>query len=110
MKQKLTLTLFLALLLTTSFGQTKLIAHKSHSGNSSNFKTSLSHNLFDMKASNFGNIPQRYVTNSRLDTLIFLSKKEAVIITSKCTRDRFEDTSSVWTPGRETVYNRPLFS
>lgn len=37
-----------------SYGQTKIIAHKSHSGSSKTFVKAYQNNLFDIKRSNFG--------------------------------------------------------
>lgn len=110
MKKKLTLTLSLSILTSILFAQTKLIAHKSHSGNKQHFKTSLTHHLFDSDYSNFGMAPQRFVKQARLDSVIFISKSKAIVVTSSCVRDVRKDTSSVWKPGREIALNHPLFS
>lgn len=52
-----------------SQAQTKLIAHKSHSGSLSHFKTALEGNLFDMAASDFGD-PGWTEEKHRLDSLV----------------------------------------
>ncbi|RZL30277.1 MAG: hypothetical protein EOO96_18460, partial [Pedobacter sp.] len=39
---------------TVCFSQTKLIAHKSHSGSNANFRLAMNKNLFDIGQSNFG--------------------------------------------------------
>lgn len=111
MKKKLALTLSLSLLISLSFAQTKLIAHKSHSGSKQHFKKSLSNNLFNNSSSNFGAAPERYVKHSQLDSVIFISKSKAILVTSTCWKDVYtSDTTSKWKPGREVVMNHPLFS
>jgi hypothetical protein len=49
-------TLLLLFLFVTGLcsAQTKVIAHKSHSGNSNSFSKAYKNSLFDMKSSNFG--------------------------------------------------------
>ncbi len=110
MNLKLTLSLFFCLMLNIAFSQTKLIAHKSHSGSSQNFKKSLQYDLFDIQDSNFGMVPSRYIQNANLDSLIYISKTQAVMVTSNTCEDTYEETSSIWEAGRDTVINHPLFS
>jgi len=104
------LTLFFCLLFNTAFAQTKLIAHKSHSGNVENFKKSLTHDLFDIECSNFGVAPTRVVENADLDSLIFISDWMAVMVTSNHCTDTYTDKHSLWRAGRDTVYHHALFS
>ena len=108
MKKKSILTL--ALLISVAFAQTKLIAHKSHSGSKQHFNKSLSDNLFDSPSSNFGMAPQRFVRNAQLDSVIFISKSKAILVTSSCWKNVKTDTTSKWEPGREIAINHPLFS
>ena len=109
---------FLLLCAGTTFSQTKLIFHKSHSGSSSSFVKSINGNY-----SNFGKAPIREVKNAMLDSVIFLTDTSAVMVTSEyCTRKgeyspaEFEGTTKtrnqgkLWRAGRDTVYNHPLFS
>jgi hypothetical protein len=102
----------------TTFSQTKLIFHKSHSGSSSSFMKSINGNY-----SNFGRAPIREVKNAMLDSVIFLNDTSAVMVTSEyCTRKgeyspaemegttKTRNQGELWRAGRDTVYNHPLFS
>jgi hypothetical protein len=101
--------------ITSVQAQTKKIAFKSHSGTDENFKLAFNNNLFDMDGSNFGMAPQQTVRDAQLDSVIFVSDSVAIMVTSEyCTKvDRATKKKSqpeLWTAGRETVYNHPLFS
>lgn len=101
----------LALILSTFlFSQTKLIAFKSHSGNSTHFSTAVSENLFDANSSNLGIVPQRYVRDARLDSVIILNDQESVLVTSSAQKRVPEGVKRIWEPGREVVRNHTLFS
>lgn len=113
--KKITLVLLL-LAGTAALGQTKKISYKSHSGSPENFSVALEENLFDMDNSNFGMAPQRNVVNAQLDSVIFISDSVAIMVTSEyCVK---EDTRTnkpisdpkLWSAGRATVINHPLFS
>ena len=98
-----------------SFGQTKMISHKSHSGSAYNFKKSISINSVDIGTSNFGIAPERFVRNSKLDTVKLLSRNVAVMITSEsCYSEGFNggDRSSaeIWSAGTDTVLDHPVFN
>lgn len=108
---------FLAIFSFVNFGnaQTKFISYKSHSGNKRHLNSALSNNLFSMGESNFGMAPQRMVRNSKLDTVILVSEKKAIMITSEYCH--FEDygggdrsSSSLWSAGKDTVYDHPVFN
>lgn len=95
--------------------QTKFISYKSHSGNKRHLNTALSRNLFSMGESNFGMAPQRMVRNSKLDTVILVSEKKAIMITSEYCH--FEDygggdrsSAQLWNAGKDTVYDHPVFN
>lgn len=111
-----TFTVLLTLVLASfSNSQTKMINHKSHSGSKSNFSRSLSASLFDKGESNFGMAPQRHVRNSKLDSVILLSEKVAVMVTSESChyedydgRDKSKPT--LWSAGRDTVYDHEVFN
>lgn len=109
---KITYSLFAFIISISVFSQTKLIAFKSHSGNSENFSKAVSEDLFDANFSNLGAAPQRFVQDARLDSVIILNDNEAILVTSSSDKlvpkDR-RDNRKVWTPGREIV-NKPLFS
>lgn len=102
-----------------AFSQTKLISHKSHSRSATTFRTALEHNLFDIGDSNFGHAPIELVQNAQLDTIVFLSDKKAVMITSEyCERgvrirlkeEEKADLGEFWKAGRDTLVSHPLFS
>ena len=91
------------------FSQTKLIAHKRHSG--TDFHYALSNNTSDIKDSNFGEAPTRLIKTANLDSVIYIDDKKAIMVTSGyCREMRVIDSMSVWKPGRDTVYNHDLFS
>ncbi|SHG34470.1 hypothetical protein SAMN02787100_3856 [Chryseobacterium sp. OV279] len=102
--------LFALSISTFIFSQTKLIAFKSHSGNSADFNSAVSEDLFDANASNLGIVPKRYVTDARLDSVIILNDEESVLVTSSARKIVPEGTKRVWEPGREVVRNHALFS
>lgn len=90
--------------------QTKWIAHKSHSGSRSDF-----HKTLKINPSNFGVGPQRFVRNAKLDSVILISEKVAIMVTSEtCHYEDFDgrvnSNSNVWRAGRDTVYNHELFN
>lgn len=101
----------MALLISTFFfSQTKLIAFKSHSGHSENFNKAASENLFDTNASNLGVVPQKFVEDARLDSVIILNEEESILVTSSAHKRVLKGATREWKPGRETVYNHGLFS
>lgn len=111
MKFKYLILLFFCFGISFAFAQTKLIAHKSHSGNMDNFRKSLANDLFDIECSNFGVAPQSTIRNAKLDSLIFISKEMAIMVTSEhCSPVRPDGDEGLWKEGRDTVYNHPLFS
>lgn len=67
--RKLLFVFSLFLCVQFAFSQTKLIAHKRHSG--TNFHYALSNNTSDIKDSNFGIAPRVRVENAQLDSVIF---------------------------------------
>lgn len=117
MKQIVFLYLFLLLAIGTQ-AQTKVIAHKSISGSNASFAYSYTKGTSELDGSNFGMAPRQRVdfrntSRPQLDTVIFLSKTRAVMITSceAYKKDGKSYTPSpLWRPGRDTVFNHPLFS
>ncbi|KMQ66398.1 hypothetical protein ACM46_02360 [Chryseobacterium angstadtii] len=101
---------FAITLCTFLFSQTKLIAFKSHSGNSAHFNTAVSENLFDVNSSNLGVVPQRYVRDAKLDSVIILNDNESILVTSSARKIATDGKKRVWEPGREIVRNQTLFS
>ncbi len=114
MKTSKLLTTTFILFYLTSFGQTKMISHKSHSGSKNTFSLSLKKSLFNIGESNFGMAPERFVRNSNLDTVKLLSPHIAVMITSEsCLRDDYSGRPSykeLWSAGTDTVYNHDVFN
>lgn len=117
MKIKNLFTLVCLLVSTHLLAQTKLIAHKSHSGRTSDFALALENNLFDMEASNFGVAPVYEVKNSQLDSLIFLSDTSVIMVTSEyCgwiqvgSKNKKINDSRIWKAGKDTVFHHQLFS
>lgn len=105
---------FLAVVLLFSTSQmnaqTKLISYKSHSGNMEYFEKSIVENNHNTNYSNLGMKPERYVTNSKLDSVIIIDDKKSVIVTSNYCKIRGNSNPKQWKPGRDTVYNHPVFS
>jgi hypothetical protein len=91
------------------YAQTKLIAHKSHSGNMRNFATAMTINANDLGNSNFGLIPNREIQFSKLDSLIHISDSSSIMVTRNyCTNIRSNKTKLLKI-GKDTIYNQ-LFS
>ncbi|WP_404986844.1 hypothetical protein ACI513_07665 [Chryseobacterium sp. M5] len=92
------------------FSQTKLISYKSHSGDMKYFEKSIVEDSYNNNYSNLGVAPQRYITNSKLDSVIIINDKKSVIVTSNYCKIRGNSNPEKWKPGRDTVYNHPIFS
>jgi hypothetical protein len=109
---------FCSLFSIIGLAQTKLISYKSHSGTNENFRKAIENNLFDLDDSNLGVAPMRQVKNAQLDTVIYVSKGKAIMVTSEfCKRENIYDTEKeekslgrLWKKGKDTVFNHPLFS
>jgi hypothetical protein len=117
LQQMKQLFLFLSLCFfgLTAWTQTKLIAHKSHSGSAKSFKYSLHSKAFSKGESNFGQAPQRMVRNSRLDTVRLLPDARVVMITSEsCYWEDYggrpESNPELWSAGKDTLNGHPLFN
>jgi hypothetical protein len=98
-----------------SVAQTKLISHKSHSGSTENFRVSFENELFDIGNSNLGEAPDRFERNAKLDTVVYISKQKAIMITSEhcVSANRYDHKiikKTIWKAGKDTVYNHVLFS
>jgi hypothetical protein len=107
--------LFTVLLVVQGKTQTKLINFKSHSGSAHHFTKTLLLNPSRFETSNFGVGPQRYVRNSNLDSVILLSEHTAIMVTSESCgfedyNGRGQSHAEIWTAGRDTVKNHPLFN
>ncbi|MGC4099856.1 hypothetical protein [Ferruginibacter sp.] len=108
MKHVLTV-LFLAFT-ASCFAQTKLIAFKSHSGNISNFNSTLNNELFDDEASNFGGPAFKWTY--KLDSVIHISPEKSLLVQRIYQRYYTEpiDSNKLARMARDTVYNDALFS
>jgi len=118
--KRLSLQLLMMFIAFQLVAQTKLIAHKSHSGSKANFKTALENNLFDIGESNYGNPRFSYVQLNKLDSVIRLNDSVAIIKNSngyakigymheKVTPNKKQLLSSCtyWRPNTDTVYYAP---
>lgn len=101
---------FFALLISTSFfSQTKLIAFKSHSGNTDHFNSAVSENLFDANFSNLGIPPQSFV-DVKLDSVIILNEEESVLVTRSSSKFLIDGNKREWDKNREVIHYPVLFS
>ena len=109
------LTLALPCLHLMAQAQTKIIAHKSHSGTTEDFQLAYEHNLFDIENSDFGIVIEPTVRTASLDSVIYISDSVAIMVTSEYCKKGRTDVKGVtrngkWWAGRQTVYHHPLFS
>lgn len=95
------LSIFISII-TPGFTQTKLIAHKSHSGKTSNFRTAMETNSSDLNSSNFGVPPKRYFP--KIDTVKYISDS-ITIITNRYVSFRHKTLYRTY----DTIYNHFLF-
>lgn len=89
-------------------GQTKSIAIKSHSGRYSN--VNIENKYADVGLSNFGVAPNIEVRHARLDSVIWLSDTTVVMVTSNICRNRYDRETTLWSAGKDTIVNHPLFN
>lgn len=103
----------------TAISQTKLIAYKSHSGSMHNFEKALINPEMDLANHNLGVGPQPIIRDSQIDSLIFISDTLTVMVTSQyCTpnpsyygtKKKDLDKRTIWSAGKDTVHNHPLFA
>lgn len=116
------IALFLACI---GHSQTKLIAHKSHGGSTTDFQQALKNDR-TLDASNFGEAPVHFVSRARLDSVIYINDSVVVMVTSIMNKkelfgnrvimnelvcsQRPSDSSMVWKPGRDTLESHDVFS
>ncbi len=80
---KTSILIFLSIFFSEAvFCQTKLIAHKSHSGTSESFSKALGNDDFGLQNSNFGLPTFDYQYNTRIDSLIYNEDGSVTIVTS----------------------------
>jgi hypothetical protein len=105
---KITITVLALCATSAIFSQTKLIHLKRHSGHVSSLST------WDHNPSNFGVAPTRLVRNAQLDSVILISDKVAVMVTSVTCEERdYSDRveyKDLWSSGKDTVYDHVLFN
>lgn len=107
--------LFTVFIVVQATAQTKWINFKSHSGSAQHFSKTLVFNPSSLETSNFGVGPQRFVRNSNLDSVILISEHTAIMVTSESCRiedydGRGQSHPEIWSAGRDTVKNHPLFN
>lgn len=127
------LFIFIVLLATTFCrAQTKIIAHKNHSGSKQTFSKLLKEN--NLGDSNFGVAPEVDIKRAQLDSLIFVNDTTQIMVTTiSCSNKNGEDAitngwsdakqkkikalevsedkkTSIWEAGRDTVFNHRIFS
>lgn len=101
MKTKSILILVLGVISSYSFAQTKLIAHKSHSGKGKNFTLALKSNKFRLKHSNFG-LHEYLITEVKKAEII---KGKTIIVTLK---EYWNTNIDKQTIRKDTLHNSPL--
>lgn len=74
------------------------------------FEKSIAEDSYNTNYSNLGVAPERYVVNSKLDSVIIIDNKKSVIVTSVFCKNRRTSNTEKWKPGRDTVYNHAIFS
>ncbi|MDJ1493848.1 hypothetical protein QNI19_12975 [Cytophagaceae bacterium DM2B3-1] len=106
MNTKLVLAGICTFICVFSNGQTKLIAHKSHSGSSETFGTALKNDFFDLESSNFG-LRRVDLHKNILDTVVFVSDTVTVLVY----RDKISNSgkpSKKPSIHRDTLNNHPI--
>ena len=109
--------LVLVLVSSIALSQTKLISHKSHSGNNETFAIAVENNLFDITESDFGDSPRmRIERNSNLDSVIYVSNDKIIMVTSDsytCPTESSRPINrlnlGIWKNGRQAIANHNLF-
>ena len=110
MPTKTLLALGMIFLCLHSHAQTKLIAHKSHSGRSDNFIAALENDWPGIAESNFGMAPDPTVYTAKLDSVIYIGDSTAVMVTSNYCSNPRRNKTGLWRAGRDTVHKHYLFS
>lgn len=90
--------------------QTKLIQHRSHSGNDAEFV--YAYTCEAIPNSNLGVAPTRFVRTAQLDSLIFINDSVAIMATSRYCNEDYSpiEEKSLWRAGRDSIFHHPLFS
>jgi hypothetical protein len=74
------------------------------------FEKSIVEDHYNTNYSNLGVAPERFVTNSKLDSVIIIDDKKSVMVTSLFCKNRRNGNTEKWKAGRDTVYNHAIFS
>ncbi|WP_131667102.1 hypothetical protein [Chryseobacterium taiwanense] len=74
------------------------------------FEKSIAEDSYNTNYSNLGIRPEPYIINSKLDSVIIIDDKKSVIVTSVLRKNKRTSNIEKWNPGRDTVYNHPIFS
>lgn len=74
------------------------------------FEKSIVENRYNTNYSNLGIAPERFVTNSKLDSVIIIDGKKSVMVTSSFCKNTRNGNTEKWKAGRDTVYNHAIFS
>lgn len=92
--------------------QTKIIAHKSHSGKSIDKYLNHSFTIGDHWFSNFGAAPQKFIRNAHLDSVVYINDTTTVMFTSTHCQDLYDNSEleTLWKAGKDTLINHPVFS
>ena len=94
--------IFFLLVCQFGFSQTKLIAHKSHSGSNKNFIFALENNLFDKD--NLGLGGMEITDYKKLDSVIYIDKNKVILSSSNYTQRRMR--SNICTKDELTKISR----
>ncbi len=95
------LSIFISLI-SPAFSQTKLIAHKSHSGKTGSFRTAMVVNSSDLDFSNYGLPPKRY--SYKIDTIRYVSDSISILTRS------VTHNESIVSFQVDTIHNHPLLT
>ncbi len=74
------------------------------------FEKSVVEDRYNTNYSNLGVAPERFVTNSKLDSVIIIDDKKSVMVTSLFCKNTRNGNTEKWKAGRDTVYNHAIFS
>lgn len=95
---KLIISLTALLFSATTYGQTKLISFRSHSGNNAHFRTAVENDLFDIGRSNFGIVYKIKVIDSVMwtpdNSIIIVRKDDSLDGTTRFLRETFTWTNA----------------
>ncbi len=92
-----------------SNAQTKLIAYKSHSGNSVDFTNAVSEDFFDSNVSNFGIIEKHFEFEEKIDSVIFIDDNKSVIVSSRVANKKYASSKNM-NSRKDTLHNNPYLN